>query len=140
MNTPGRRQPERDLPKLLARLEPELRSGRFVFVESTEDLPVPGPKILASVQEPEGLSAVVHQRDADDMGLRYDFVAAWIVLRVDSALDAVGLTAVVSSRLADSGISCNVIAGLRHDHLLVPFDRADEAVESLRRLARAKRS
>jgi hypothetical protein len=35
----------------------------------------------------------------------------------------VGLTAA----LADRGISCNVIAGVYHDHLFVPDDRAEEA-------------
>jgi hypothetical protein len=77
------------------------------------------------------LSIVVSQQDADDLGLEYEFVAAWIVLRVHSALDAVGLTAAVSSRLAEDGISCNVIAGLRHDHLLVPVDRARDALQAL---------
>jgi uncharacterized protein len=30
-----------------------------------------------------------------------------------------------------------VLAGYHHDHLLVPVDRADDAVDLLRRLARA---
>jgi uncharacterized protein len=42
-----------------------------------------------------------------------------------------GLTVVLPRALADAGISCNVLAGLRHDHLLVPADRADEAIENL---------
>ncbi len=61
-------------------------------------------------------------------------MAAWITLRVDSTLEQVGLTALFSRALADTGISCNVLAGLRHDHLLVPADRADEALEVLRGL------
>ena len=54
-----------------------------------------------------------------------------------SALEAVGLTAAVSRALADEGISCNVIAGLRHDHLLVPAADGDAALASLRRLVAA---
>jgi hypothetical protein len=131
MAEPSIPDPERNLERLLDGLEPELLPDTFVFVPSPRDAPVPGAKVLASVLEPEGLSIVVSQQDADDLGLEYEFVAAWIVLRVHSALDAVGLTAAVSSRLAEDGISCNVIAGLRHDHLLVPVDRARDALQAL---------
>ena len=88
----------------------------------------------ASVVEPEGLSLVVCQEDADRLGLRYDFVARWIMLTVHSSLSAVGLTAAVSAALAEVGISCNVIAGRHHDHLLVPAARADDALATLARL------
>ena len=57
-----------------------------------------------------------------------------ILVHPRSSLGAVGLTAAFSVALADAGISCNVIAGYYHDHLLVPHDRADEAVAVLRAL------
>ena len=52
-----------------------------------------------------------------------------------SSLEAVGLTAAVSTTLAQAGISCNMLAGYFHDHLLVPVDRLDDALSLLRRLA-----
>ena len=122
---------ETDLTTLLADLRPELRDGRYVFV--TADALVDAVA-QASVVEPEGLSLVVCQEDADRLGLRYDFVARWIMLTVHSSLSAVGLTAAVSAALAEVGISCNVIAGRHHDHLLVPAARADDALATLARL------
>lgn len=77
----------------------------------------------------------MRQEQADRAGLAYDFVAAWITLRVHSALHAVGLTATVSTALAAGGISCNVVAGHHHDHLLVPVDRAHDALLILRELS-----
>ena len=56
---------------------------------------------------------------------------AWLTLTVHSSLEAIGLTAAVSARLADEGIACNVLAGYHHDHLLVPVERADDAVRAL---------
>ncbi len=119
---------ETDLSVLLSSMAPELASGEFVFVSvrDVQDLPHLDP--LASVVEPEGVSLVLTRAQADEAGLHYDFVAAWITLRVHSSLHAVGLTAAVSKALADVGMSCNVIAGFHHDHLLVPHQRAEEAL------------
>ncbi len=54
-----------------------------------------------------------------------------IVLDVLSALDGVGLTATVSSALAEAGIPCNVVAAYHHDHLFVPADAAEHALAIL---------
>ena len=44
------------------------------------------------------------------------------------------MTAAFSVALAAHGIACNVLAGLHHDHLLVPVDQAEEAIVVLGRL------
>jgi uncharacterized protein len=116
---------ERDLRRLIEDMAPDLHPGEYVFLAGE------APGAVATVREPEGPSAVVARAEADAAGLEYEFVAAWITLTVHSALDAVGLTAEVAARLADAGISCNVVAGARHDHLFVPADRAAEALEAL---------
>lgn len=122
-----------NLEVLIRSMRPAFRAGEYVFVDAT-DLAA-AVRVEAMVREAEGPSAVISRRDADELGLRYDFVGAWITLTVYSSLDSIGLTAAVSSELATLGISCNVIAGLRHDHLLVSADRADDALTALRRLA-----
>jgi uncharacterized protein len=107
-------------------LDPVRRPGEFVFVVADD-----GAGAEATVREDEGLTVVLARERADELGLPYDYVAAWITLRIDSTLEQVGLTAQFSRALADAGISCNVLAGVHHDHLLVPADRADEAIETL---------
>lgn len=129
---------ETDLDALLMSMEPELRPGQFVFVTVSDVGSLPHVDPLASVVEPEGLSLVLHKTQAEELGFAIDFVAAWITLRVHSSLHAVGLTAAVSTRLAEAGMSCNVIAGFHHDHLLVPYDRADEALTVLRELSQQR--
>jgi len=119
---------ERDLERMLATLRPVARPGEFVVVTVAD---ATGLSTHATVREPEGLSCVLARADADAAGLHYDFVGAWITLEVHSALDAVGLTAAVSTALADARISCNVIAGHHHDHLLVPHARVDDALAAL---------
>ncbi len=82
---------------------------------------------------------VLPRAEADSLGLSYDFVGAWITLQVHSALEAVGLTAAVSTALTEAKISCNVLAGFHHDHLLVPVADAARALEVLHELSAASR-
>ncbi len=124
---------ERDLPTLLRALRPQLRPGTYVFTTTTT---VPaGAAPVVTVREDEGLTLVLDQHQADHLGLPYDYAAAWITLRVHSALDAVGLTAAVASTLATAGIACNVVAGYHHDHLFVPAHQAHAALDALNDLA-----
>ena len=126
---------ETDLKTLLESLHPVARDGEYVYALWPHGRPLEGG-IEAAVREAEGLTVVLHRDEADSLGLRYDFVATWITLQVHSALEAVGLTAAVSAALTHAGISCNVLAGFHHDHLLVPSADADRAMEVLRLLAR----
>lgn len=124
---------------LLAAISPRQRPGEYVFVVDTA-MSVQDQAVLASVVEPEGRSIVVTRQDADHAGLSYDFVAGWITLEVRSALDAAGLSAAVAGALGEAGISCNIVAGYHHDHMLVPHERVDEAIEALEQLSVRHRS
>jgi hypothetical protein len=121
------------LARLLASMEPTVRPGEYVFVTLAS---VSDPLAPAIIHEDEGVTHVVDRATADSRDWAYDYVAAWITLRVQSSLAAVGLTAAVSQALADAGISCNVLAGYHHDHLLVPLERVDDAMRALEELGR----
>ncbi|AOT03787.1 N-acetyltransferase [Arthrobacter sp. U41] len=127
---------EKDLHTLLATMHPETREGEFVYVLWPHGRPLAGT-IAAAVREAEGLAVVLPRAEADSLGLGYDFVGAWITLKVHSPLEAMGLTAAVSAALAEAKISCNVLAGFHHDHLLVPVADADRALEVLHELVEA---
>lgn len=119
-----------DLEELIASMSPEAREGEFV-VATVPASSVAGLPAEAVIHESEGATVVLRREDADSRGIAYGYVAAWITLTVHSDLAAVGLTAAFSTALADAGISCNVLAGFHHDHLLVPADRRDDALEVL---------
>ena len=112
---------ERDLARLLAALDPQLHPERYSF-SATSDATL-GEGAFAIVRESEGLTLI-----------RPDPAGEWarISLGVHSSLEAVGLTAAFSSRLAEAGISANVVAAFYHDHIFVPWDRREEALEALR--------
>ncbi len=126
---------ERDLEKLVAGMRPARRHGAVVMV-TLPTLPS-DVEVLATVREDEGLTVIVEQTAADAHGWDYDVPLTWVTLQIHSALDAVGLTAAFSTALAEAGISCNVLAGRFHDHLLVPVHQAEAGMDVLAQLSRA---
>jgi hypothetical protein len=128
MAAPG----ETDLEAMLAALDVERRAGVFTYLEverpSADDL----LGAHAVVREVSHTTLVVDAADARHHGYPVVIELAWLTLTAQSSLDAVGLTAAVSARLAAIGVPCNVLAGYRHDHLLVPVDRVDDAIAALR--------
>ncbi|MGT2960675.1 ACT domain-containing protein [Streptococcus caballi] len=123
-----------DLNQLLASMEPVLKEEVFVFATLTASSQLPFDLIEASIKEEEGLSVLVTEKIAHTYGLEAQFRSAWITLNVHSDLAAVGLTAAFASALGEAGLSCNVVAGNYHDHILVPYDKADLAMRTLKGL------
>lgn len=122
-----------DLEKLLSSMSPELMEGEFVFCT------VPNGKYsdyqdlspLATFIEAGGLTLVVIKESADSSGLEYESIFKCITLTVHSSLEAVGLTAAVSTKLSEHKISANIIAAYYHDHVFVPAESAETALSLL---------
>ncbi len=125
---------EKDLNVLIKNMKPSLNAGEFVFVTANDVPEISADKVVSSFREEEGLSLILERTTADNLGLSYTFIAAWITLRVHSSLEAVGLTARVAEALTRAGISCNVVAAFHHDHLFVPYRQAERALSILQKL------
>ena len=86
-------------------------------------------------KEEEGYTFILTKQSADELGLQYSFIAAWITLNVHSSLEAVGLTAAFSKVISDNGISCNVVAAFYHDHIFVNSQDVGKAMKVLQSLS-----
>ena len=120
-----------DLAVLLASMQPELHAGTWAWCALPPQTPTDGLEAVATVREAEATTVVVDETMALARGWPVAFRSAWITLTVHSDLAAVGLTAAFARALGDAGISCNVVAGVHHDHLFVPVDRAADAMAAL---------
>jgi uncharacterized protein len=112
---------ETDLARLLRTIAPVLAPERYAY-SMVPDGRTPPARAFALVHEDEGITAIAPAPDGN---------WARITLTVHSSLSAVGLTAAVTAALTDVGISANVIAGMVHDHLFVPWARRDDALAAL---------
>lgn len=121
-----------DLHEMLSALAPEMDDQRYVFCQvQGEVVSFLELSPVAVIQEREGTTLVLTESAAGDARLEFEGVFRKITLTVHSSLQAVGLTAAVSTRLAEAGIAANMVAGYCHDHIFVPAERAEEALSLL---------
>lgn len=132
-------QTVRDTEGMLAGMTPVLAAGEFIFC-TTVDIQLAARAntvALAWFREAEGVSLVLCRNDAEAFGFDCAVPMRHIVLEVFSSLEGVGLTAAVASALSRAGIACNMVAAYYHDHVFVPSDKADPAMEILKALQMA---
>ncbi len=125
-----------DINELLSSMQPALVDELFVFCTVKGQLAeYVNLAPIATFIESEGLTLVLTKDKADEAGLQYEGVFQQITLTVHSSLEAVGLTAAVSTKLTSKGISANVIAAYYHDHIFVSADKAEQALSALKELS-----
>ena len=135
-------RPVKGTRKMIASMTPVLQPGVFVFCSMLHNDDAKGAVHLArgSFAEDEGMSLILPKAEADKLGLSYDKEMRQITLMVFSSISGVGLTAAVSTELAKEKIPANVVAASQHDHIFVPANQAEKAIEVLRALqARAQK-
>lgn len=119
-----------ELKAMLMRLDPVLSKRPWCYQRLSDDAFIPDTA-FAVIRESEGPCAILPAPAANDGAVRF----ARITLALPSNLEAVGLTAAVATTLASSGIACNIVAGLMHDHLLVPWKQREEALVLLEKMS-----
>ena len=129
---------ELELATLLGCMRPVEQEGEFVFC------PVEGNAAeflhlepLAIIREQEGLTLILPAEIAKHNQLSASNSFKQITLTIHSSLDAVGLTAAVSAKLAACGISANLISAYYHDHIFVPVEKSTQAMLALLELSRS---
>jgi hypothetical protein len=128
---------ETELATLLRSMQPVLRPEIYVFVSTPPGEPAPAKlSPVMTLREDEGVTLIVSRHEVKAAGLVGAFPCRMITLNVHSSLEAVGFLATVAARLAAAGISANAVSAFYHDHLFVPVERAEEAVNILKQLAR----
>lgn len=123
----------KDLDILLSGMEPVLDERDFVFCTSPDfswdNISQFNP--IGVFYEKEGMTLILSKKEADDQEVPYESVYKLISLNIHSSLDAVGLTAAFSAKLAENNISANVVAAYFHDHIFVPAQKAELAMTVL---------
>ena len=124
--------PESNLQNMLAAMKPELQPGEYVFASTkVESSNIAQGAIVGWFRESEGISLILERSAAIAAGIEFSFPSRMITLTVHSSLEAVGFLARITESLAAAGISVNAISAYYHDHLFVPLQKADQAMQIL---------
>jgi hypothetical protein len=120
-----------DLSMILKHLHPVLHEGEYVFCSRDNLEHIELKDVLMLFQENEGVTLILESEKAKNYSILENSTFAWITLQVHSSLSTVGLTAAFSAALALEKISCNVVAAYFHDHIFVPFQDRERAMQAL---------
>ncbi|MER9104834.1 ACT domain-containing protein [Mesorhizobium sp. M0848] len=127
---------ETDLKTLLASMTPELLAGTYVFATLAPGVAqLEGVEPVMVFREREGVTLIVTEEAASTAALTASFRCRMLTLNIHSSLEAVGFLAAITTRLTAAGMGVNPVSAFYHDHLFVPADRAEEALELLVGLA-----
>ena len=123
---------ETDLDVLIKTMKPELSQDEYIFSTVRMELnSIVEIDPWAIINENEGKTIIVEVNKAIQNHLIYESVFRRITLNVHSNLNAIGLTAMVSVKLMELGISANVIAGYYNDHVFIQTEYAKKALRGL---------
>lgn len=120
---------ETNLDRLLRSMSAQLMDDVYVFATVPEVPPAISP--VMQFHEAEGITLILLRSQAETLDLAYEFPSRMITLNIHSSLDAVGFMARIATALAAKGMGVNPVAGFYHDHLFVPEDRAEDAMQVL---------
>jgi len=124
---------ERNLETLLRTMQPQLTAGKWVFRTSPIGFDSATlDNAILMFKESEGMTIIIPATDEEA------HVPAWgmITLSIHSDLEAVGFLAAITTALAAMDIPVNAVSAYFHDHIFVPYERREDAMECLRCMMR----
>ncbi|MGY5864109.1 MAG: ACT domain-containing protein [Candidatus Thorarchaeota archaeon] len=127
---------ESDLGSLLRHMNPRQVPGEYVFCSIDESQVKIVETPLLTFREDEGVTVIIPRQVAKSLNLGFDSVWGFITLSIHSDLAAVGFLATITRKLADAGISVNVVSAFYHDHLFVPYPEVERTMAILEALSR----
>ena len=128
---------ETNVCTLLRTMTPRLQAGEFVFCTVPEwEFAQSRLSPVGVFRESEGVTLILPRDQAEHHQIPYAYVARMITLTVHSSLEAVGFLAAITAKFAERHISVNAVSAYYHDHLFVPAERADDAMQALEELSR----
>ena len=124
---------ERNLDTLPKTMQPQLADGKWVFRTSKSGFDVATlESAILMFREAEGMT-IIRPASTTDVGLP---TWAMVTLSIHSDLEAVGFLAAITTSLAAMDIPVNAVSAYYHDHIFVPYERRDDALECLRCMMR----
>lgn len=109
---------------------------QYGFASIPDDSGIDRKKVLATFQENGRLAVIAPKEYLESLNIENEGPYAKLTINVHTSLELVGLTAVMATKLAEHGISANVVAAFYHDHVFVQYGVRKKAAELLENLGK----
>lgn len=126
-----------DLSQTLQSMKVACDDIQYGFASIQDETLIARDRVLATFHENGRLAIIAPQDYLQDLQIEHEGPYARLTIDVHTSLELVGLTAVMATKLAEAGISANVVAAFYHDHVFVQYDLRDQATSILEGLKNA---
>jgi len=123
-----------DLKQTLQSLKVLCDDIQYGFASLADESLVERDKVLATFHENNRLAIIAPKGYLDSLGIENEGPYAKLTIDVHTSLELVGLTAVMATKLAENGISANVVAAFYHDHVFVQYELREKSITLLENL------
>jgi len=120
-----------DLKETLKSLKVTCDNVEYGFTSLEDTSKVSRDELLATFQEDGRLAIIAPVAYLQSQGVDYEGPFARLTIDLHTSLELVGLTAVIATKLAEHGVSANVVAAFYHDHVFVQHDLREKAIDLL---------
>jgi len=103
----------------------------YGFASTPDDSNISYGELLATFQENGRLAIIAPKEYLESKSIKNEGPYAKLTIDIHTSLDLVGLTAALSTKLAEHDISANVVAAFYHDHIFVQYELREKAIELL---------
>jgi hypothetical protein len=123
-----------DLNQTLKSIKVSCDDVQYGFASIDDETLVSRDNVLATFHENGRLAVIAPIEYLGSQNIDNEGPYAKLTIEVHTSLELVGLTAVMATKLAESGISANVVAAFYHDHVFVQYDLRHKATQLLESL------
>lgn len=123
-----------DLSQTLKSIKVICDDVQYGFASISDESLISRDKVLATFHENDRLAIIAPKDYLDTKRIENEGPYAKLTIDVHTSLELVGLTAVMATKLAENGISANVVAAFYHDHVFVQYELREKAATLLESL------
>jgi hypothetical protein len=123
-----------DLNQTLKSLKVTCDNIEYGFASIADESRISRKEVLATFYEDGQLAIIAPQSYLKQQEIEYEGPYAKLTIDIHTSLELVGLTAVMATKLAENGISANVVGAFYHDHVFVQYALKDKATALLKDL------
>lgn len=120
-----------DLQETLNSIKVSCDNVAYGFASIPDDSGISRDEVLATFHENGRLAIIAPKAYLVSKSIEHEGPYAKLTIDVHTSLELVGLTAIMATKLAEHGISANVVAAFYHDHVFVQYELREKAIKLL---------